>query len=303
MIKSVTVINNVNEQLKLSLSEPWDTGLIIESITGIGPGKANLNNIEMASSDGAIFTSGRVATRNIVLQLRFLEKPDIETTRHLTYQFFPLKKDITLIFETDHREIAIAGHVEGNDPDIFSNEERTQISILCEDPYFYADTENYVLNGVQSMFTFPFSNNSLTEDLINFGEIIYSTGIMLNYLGDIESGVIIHIHAIGAISGFSIKNLVTQVEMTLDTSKIKAIVGGNDDDIIASDDIYISTMPTDKYCRLLRDGVWYNILPCLPKLTDWITIQKGENMFRYDATSGATNALIDIKSYVIYAGV
>lgn len=303
MIHAVTVINDQDEQLRLELENPWSTGIIVTSITGIGPGKANINATELATADGAVFSSARLPGRNIVINLQFIETPDIETVRHNTYKYFPLKKEISLVFESDYRTIAITGHVESNEPDIFSDKENTQISILCDDPYFYADNADYYLNGVQSEFSFPFSNESLTDPVINFGELIYDIGTLLTYEGDVESGVIIHLHAIGTVENFWIKNLYTGVRMEFDTSKIDNIVGDGNNDIIASDDLYISTMQSNKYVRLKRNGVYYNILPTLPKMSDWIILQRGDNMFQYGADAGVSNAQITMQSYVLFSGV
>ena len=38
MIKSVTVTNYLGESLKMKLTNPYDSGIAITDITGIGPG-------------------------------------------------------------------------------------------------------------------------------------------------------------------------------------------------------------------------------------------------------------------------
>ncbi len=52
--------------------------------------------------------------------------------------------------------------------------------------------------GVQPAFEFPFENNSLTENLLEFGEIRLDTRAELNYEGDADTGVVINIHFNGA---------------------------------------------------------------------------------------------------------
>ena len=303
MIESVTVINNRDEMLEMILAEPWHNGLQIESITGLGPGKGTINTQELATTDGAYFSSARVPARNIVITMALLENPDVETTRHLTYKYFPVKKEITLIFKTDHRTTAISGYVESNEPDIFQKKETAQISIICTDPYFYADNAKYILNGIQPLFQFPFSNESLTEPLLNFGEIVYQEGQALYYDGDIESGLNITLTITDHVAGFSLTNESTGITMSFDTSKVKQIVGGADDDFIEGDIVYISTVRTNKFVRLLRNGVQYNILTTLPKMTDWLTVESGDNVFSYSATTGVDDVSIVIESYVLYAGV
>ena len=130
MLRSITVTNFLGESLFLDLFNPYDTGLIITSITGIGPAKANVNTTELAVSDGSIYNSARVTQRNIVFNFNLVEDPVtnlVEDVRQRTYKYFPLKKLLTLTFETDNRVAEIQGYVETNEPDIFQQEETAQI--------------------------------------------------------------------------------------------------------------------------------------------------------------------------------
>ena len=120
MIKSVTVTNYLGESLKMELTNPYDSGIAITDITGIGPGKADINVTELTSSDGSLYNSARLGTRNIVMTLRFMIAPDIETVRQKSYKYFPIKKELILTFETDNRSCYIAGYVESNEPVIIN---------------------------------------------------------------------------------------------------------------------------------------------------------------------------------------
>ena len=70
MIKSVTVTNYLGESLLLELSNPWEVGIAITKIEGLGPVKASINSTEISSGDGARFNSARISTRNIVFTFR-----------------------------------------------------------------------------------------------------------------------------------------------------------------------------------------------------------------------------------------
>ena len=138
MIKSVKVTNYLDESKTFVLMDPEESGFLIEEITGLGPANATINTTEMASIDGSIFNSSRVGMRNIVLTLRLLFKPTVEDVRQESYKYFPIKKQVKLTIETDNRICESYGYVESNEPDIFSKDESTQISIICPDPYFYS---------------------------------------------------------------------------------------------------------------------------------------------------------------------
>ena len=173
MVKSVTIYNPFEGDgpLVLNLSTSHEEhGIYIKSITGIGPEKATINTTNLAMEDGGIFNSAKANIRNIVLDLGFYEssilRNSIEDSRHLTYQYFPKKKKITLVFKTDTREVFTTGWVESNEPDIFSKEEGTQISVICPDPNFYSLDEDFtVIGGIDGAFEFPFENNTVDDVL------------------------------------------------------------------------------------------------------------------------------------------
>lgn len=306
MIQAITVVNEDNEQLRLTLDDPWSTGICITNITGLGPPKATINSTDLASSDGSIYNSARASSRNIVFSFRLFEDPEtklVETTRLRTYRYFPIKKKVTLYVETDHRYAFIEGYVESNEPNYFEKETSQQISIVCPGSYFIAYDKQTDLNSVEAMFEFPFENNSLINPLINFGEIIKDIGIDYTYTGDVPSGVYITIHTTGPAKNLTIYNSMTNESMYLDTSKLKQILGSEDDDLIYGDDIYIDTMPGEKSIQLLRSGKYYNILGVLSKTSPWLMVDKGRNKFGFFAEQGQSNVSIGVQTTVLYEGM
>lgn len=307
MIYSIVVTNYLGDRIKLELGKPDISGFLIKSITGLGPAKANVNTTEVSTNDGSLFNSARLSQRNIVLDLVFINTvygENIEDLRQKSYKYFPLKKSVELTIETDNRYVKTTGYVESNEPNIFSSQEGTQISIICPDPYFYSAGEdgNNVTNfySIDPMFEFPFSNESLDEPLLVFGEIQIKTEGVITYHGDSEIGVMIYIHAIGPATNINIYNTETREVMRINTEKISSLTGKG---IVASDDIVINTVKGEKSITLIREGVSYNILNCLDKNTDWFTLAKGDNIFAFTADSGVTNLQFRVENKVIYEGV
>ena len=307
MIYSIVVTNYLGDRIKLELGKPDVSGFLIKSITGLGPAKANVNTTEVSTNDGSLFNSARLSQRNIVLDMVFINTvygESIEDLRQKSYKYFPLKKSVELTIETDNRYVKTTGYVESNEPNIFSSQEGTQISIICPDPYFYSAGEdgNNVTNfySIDPLFEFPFSNESLTEPLLVFGEIQIKTEGVITYHGDSEIGVMIYIHAIGPATNINIYNTETREVMRINTEKISSLTGKG---IVASDDIVINTAKGEKSITLIREGVSYNILNCLDKNTDWFTLAKGDNIFAFTADSGVTNLQFRIENKVIYEGV
>lgn len=301
MIKSITVTNYVGESITLELGCPEKSGFLVQDVSGLGPGKATINYTDLAMSDGGVFNSARMGARNIVLSLRFLENPTIELTRQMSYKYFPIKSLIKLLIETDTRVCEIYGYVESNEPNIFSSEEGTQISILCPNPYFYSLERTITFFSlIEPLFHFELSNESLTENLINLGNIIVKTEQSVIYNGDSEIGIIAHIHALGSVTNLKITDYKTNETMTIDTTKLATLTGSG---IIAGDDIVISTIKGQKQIVLLRSGVYTNIMNCLDMDTYWFQLSRGDNVIGISADTGISNVQFWIENQSVYEGV
>lgn len=301
MIKSITVTNYLGETKKYELGRPELSGLAITQIDGLGPVKSDILTTDISSSDGASFNSARTGIRNIVIYFDFRFAKDVEAARHETYKYFPKKKKLTLLIETDTRTCEAYGYVEDNNPDIFSETETTQISIICPDPYLHAiEKKQAMLAGIEPMFEFPFSNESLTEDLIVFSEIRNLNMSNIVYKGDADIGMIIRIVAIGDAGNITIYNLDTRESIFINAAKIATITGSG---IKYGDEIIISTVKGNKYIRLLRNGVYTNIFNVINRQTDWFQLRKGNNRFSFVAETGQDNLELTMSYEEIYEGV
>lgn len=305
MIKSVTITNHLSESVKIDLpdGEPKH-GMVIRSIDGLGPAKANVNFTNFSSSDGSIYNSARIENRNITIQLILVGIPDIETARQNCYKYFPIKKNIEIVIETDNRFVKTYGYVETNEPSIFSKMEEVLISIVCPNPYLYSikngGINRTIFYGVEPMFEFIFENNSLTDNLIEMGSIENEVEKTIFYEGDIEVGIKILIHAIGPASDITIYNIKTREHIRIDTDKLKELTGSG---LISGDDIVINTVIGQKSVKLLRMGEYTNILQCIDRDSDWFQLSQGENIFAYTAVSGSENLEFKIENEIIYGGI
>ena len=304
MIKNITVTNYLGESLILELMFPENSGFVIKEITGLGPSKAVINSTELSTSDGSVFNSARIEARNIVFNLKILASPTIELARQKLYKYFPIKKRIKLEFETDTRICDIFGYVETNEVTIFSNQVSTQISIICPDPYFYSagsDAKTItIFSGVEAAFEFPFSNESLVDPLLIFGNLQLYQERNIYYDGDSETGLTIYIHALGEATNITIYNIATSEFMKINTDRLTTLTGFP---IIAGDDIIISTIKGGKYISLLRGGSYINILNCLDLDSTWFQLTKGDNQFGFLAETGSTILQFRVENYKVFEGI
>lgn len=300
MIKSVCVINPKGERLFMELTNPEDSGIIVERIEGLGPPNATINTVDNAYQ-GSIFSSSRLEQRNIVLTLAPRDKPIVEASRLKIYSAFQIGKKVTIEIQTDYRLCSATGYVESVEPDIFSDHETLNISVLCPDPCFYEQeyTET-IYSKIISLFEFPFSNESLTENLLQMGEYNNEKRVSFNYKGDVDTGLTVTVHASGPYKNLIIYNVDTRERFIVNTDRIKQIVGS---DILTGDDIIISTYRGDRSIKMLRNGRYTNLIGAIDKSSDWFVVTPGVNTFAFGVNEGDNNLEVRFTFRNAYGGI
>jgi phage-related protein len=306
MIKQVKVTNHRGETLTLDLKSPAQSGLFVRRIDGLGPSKSTINMGESLYEDGSYFNSARISARNIVFSLGFYNDStfeSVEIIRNKTYRFFPMKREIQFEFITDTRDVMAWGYVESNDPDIFSNNSGCVISVICPEAYLFdSNVVETKLTGVTGGFTFPFSNESLTEKLLTFGNVFITANAEVSYAGEVEVGLEFVLTFTGAANNVTIYNYSKDPDttMAIDSAKITSLTGSN---FINGDVLTISTVRGYKYATLKRGANTYNVIGAISSTADWFTIDKGVTVFGLLAQSGVSNIKYSIFHQVVYEGI
>lgn len=302
MILSLTVTNYLGESLTIPMKNSESTGFILHDMTGLGPPTASVNTSKVATKDGSKYNSARAEERNIVLPMYFTPIPTIEDARHRSYKFFPLKKPVILAFKTDNRECQIVGYVETNEPDICSDREGCQVSIICPNPYFSSIYDTVTsFSGVEAAFEFPFSNEDISNPHIEFGKIVVKAENIVRYGGDAESGVQIRIAASATVKNITIYNVDTRGTMHIYHDKLVALTGSG---IVKGDEIIITTDKGSRSVTLLRNGKSTNILNAIdPRNDEWFSLTKGDNIFAYTADDGSDYLMFVVDHTTLYEGI
>lgn len=302
MIQSLTVTNYLGESLTIPMKNSESTGFILHDMTGLGPPTASVNTSKVATKDGSKYNSARAEERNIVLPMYFTPIPTIEDARHRSYKYFPLKKPVILAFKTDNRECQIVGYVENNEPDICSDREGCQVSIICPNPYFSSIYDTVTsFSGVEAAFEFPFSNEDTTNPYIEFGKIVVKAENLVRYEGDAESGVQIRITASATVKNITIYNVDTRGTMHIYHDKLVALTGSG---IVKGDEIIITTDKGSRSVTLLRNGKSTNILNAIdPRNDEWFSLTKGDNIFAYTADEGSDYLMFVVDHATLYEGI
>lgn len=304
MINSVIIKNYLGDDLNITLTDSApEHGILIKEITGLGSAEANINISEFATHDGGLYNSARLNTRDIQFTFLLREAPDIETSRQRLYRYFPIKKPVTIYFDTDNRFARIVGYTKINEPNIFSKQEEVSVTIECPDPYFYDGTgkSKTTFSAIDPEFEFPFENNSLTDPELIFGEYAIRKERVVRYEGDAEIGVIMHITASDDVGNITIYNFVTRESMKISSDKIKTMTGTG---FTAADEIIISTLTENHYAMLLRQGKYYNILNAIDRSSAWFLLGIGDNVFAFTTDNDTDDHVtFTIEHDTIYEGI
>ena len=340
MIKAVSVTNPAGETLRCILDNPDASGFSIAQITGITPGKATVNIQEIATLDGGMYSNSRMTTRNIVIDYIFHDywggrwvrpssggpavyienRRTIEEARQEFYRYFIVKKPVTIQIETDLRTYEIDGIVESNEPNIFSDMEGAQVSILCPVPYFRWVNEDPFGSSTLSdsvfypigLFSFPFSDPVETREIM-FGD---ATGqseqtSLIYYDGDVDTGVVFRAKVLNQYDWNYItfdyygtgNNPSLQTRMQFNNRAYRADNDGVG--LLPGDELVISTLKGNKYAVIYRGSEVIDAFPYLRVLDDWITFSKGTNHLTVMAGNAQSEPFgsITVEYPLLFSGV
>ena len=304
MIHTIVATNAKGDSVELDLANPWAGGIAVVGASGLGPADGTINTVNFATSDGALFNSSRIKSRDIELHLQFLGS-DIEEVRHRLLRYFRVKHPITLEFITDHRHTYITGYVEKNEIDIFSNKEGADITIVCPNPFFKLRDPAKGKNSVRfttskPSFEFEFQDPNVQSPTLIFGEMTSTGETVVVYEGDADASTIVDIQFLGPASGVKLYNTTTQTRINIDTNEISRLLGST---IKAGDRLSISSGVGDKYVKAYRDGKVYNALSALDRDSDWIFLTPGDNLITVRADTGIDNVSAIISFENLYESI
>ena len=304
MIYTITATNAKGDSVELDLANPWAGGIAVTGASGLGPAEGTINTVNFATSDGALFNSSRIKSRDIELNLKFMGS-DIEAVRHKLLRYFRVKHPITLDFITDYRHTYITGHVEKNEIDIFSNSEGADLTIVCPNPFFRLRDPAKGKNSVRfttstPSFEFEFQDPNSDSPTLIFGEMTSTGETVVVYEGDADASTIVDIQFLGPASGVKLYNTTTQTRINIDTNEISRLLGST---IRAGDRLSISSGVGDKYVKAYRDGNVYNALSALDKDSDWIFLTPGDNLITVRADTGIDNVSAIISFENLYESI
>lgn len=297
MIKSVEIVNEKNEHTTMVLRDPRPSGLLITDITGLDAPKGTIKMIERTQLNGSVYNGSKANSRNIVLSVKYLGSnqnvDSIEGVRHDVYRMFPIGENVQVIVHTDMRDVFFNGYVESNEVNIFSQNEGSQISILCEDAYGHGK-ENQIdtFTGVNSRFEFPFSNESLTQPTIEFGEVFLVQYKRTFYEGEVRTGFTLKIDFTESVSGITVTNLTTKQKMVIQ------------ENFVEGDTLEVCTIQGQKHATKNGSNIIGSFYTTASN--DWVELVSGDNYLEITDGSGQqslTTTIAEIEAPILYMGI
>ena len=192
-----------------------------------------------------------------------------EANRLLLYRYFKTKYPVRFYYKNGVRDVYIDGYVSKFSVEYFEKKQTAQIEISCPMTLFRAVKESVTeFANIENMFVFPFA---IEVAGIPFSEIALGEQKTIINGGDVETGVIIKLNALGTVLNPKIYNVDTSDRMTLSV------------EMQAGDEITINTRKKEKSITLLRDGVQTNIVGKLDAGSTWFNLIPGDNIFTYEA--------------------
>lgn len=294
MISEISSTTESGERLTINLSDPYSSGIAVKEITGLGPVKADISMDRYALIDGAFLKGVRVGTRNVVLTL-IPWGEDIQQLRRKLYNYFGVSETISLEVITDWVSAKSDFIVESVEPNIFSERQEIQVSLIGLDPYWKASSSQIQkvvgFNDIVPQFEFPFYSEG-NHKLI-FGDMTNSTGKDIRYLGDAPAGVTITFDFFGTVGNLIISN--TTHDETMSISKAGQFYAG--------EQLVVDTRQGKKTIVHNAGGKSSFITGVLAPGSKWIQMHPGVNTIALQYAGGSDDMSVSIAYESLYRGI
>ena len=281
---TLSVQNKYGEQLELTNNESY----VISEIDGLDPPEAVINSTRNVNADGSIFNNSYLTNRQIIITLA-INQP-AETNRINLYKYIKNKYPIRIYYENDTRKVYIDGYVKNFEINFFGIKQIAQITIICVNPYFLADSENETeLSEVEALFEFPFE----TPEPIPFSEVGEDVQFVVMNNGDVETGAVFEIH----VQGGSVTNpMIYNVETN-------EFIGFNMT-LNAGDSLVINTKTKEKSAMYYPvNAAGQSALGHMMFNSTWLQLVSGANYFGISANSNTDRITVTVTSTDKFEGV
>lgn len=283
-------LNSKNKSIELGNSAP----ILITSVDGLGSPQNEIYTQKSPYQDGVTATHSSLGPRNIVIEGKIIDsnRENRQIYRNTLLSVFNPKLDGKLIIDLGSAQRQIDCKVE-QAPYFSSNSEQNyqnfSISLLAPNPY-WQDVQNIKEEVAiwRGSFEFPLE---LVEECIEMG--YREPSLIVNVLnkGDVKCGMKIQFKALATVENPSLFNVNTREYFKINRT------------MEAGEVITVTTHFQKKRVELNKNGVVSNAFNWIDFQSTFLQLDVGDNLLRYDASSGLDNLEVSIYHTPMYLGV
>ena len=241
-----------------------------------------------SGQDGESYNGSDAKKRNIVITLEILTEYFSEY-KNKVYSFFQPRSIGTLYYYEDDLAKKIKYYAEKITPSDEGSTHTFVISLICPDPKFYALMDQLTqlamwAGGIEFPFEIPQADEFTVETKVNtlIGNVRNDSAVSM--------GLTIKFMATGTVVNPSLfdvnRHLLLQANITMH----------------AGDCIIITTGDGNKRAQMVSGSSVTNINNLLQYPPAWLKAYRGDNLFRYNASSGIDELSVSILSTPAYWG-
>lgn len=265
----------------------WSPPLWLASVDGLGT-DYNVYTSKNSGQDGENYNGSDAKMRNILIALD-VDRADFLAQRNRLYSFFQPRSAGTLFYYEGDEAKKIAYYVEKVEPGGDDNDAtRTlTISLICPDPRFYSLSDTLTQMAIwKDMIHFPLRIIEPVHVTMKVNSLICNVANP----SAVPMGLAVKFMASGTVTNPSLYDINRQQLMQINTT------------MHAGDVIVITTAEGNKHVRLISGGVTTEINNLMLYPLKWLQAYQGDNVFRYNASSGIDSLSVTILSTQAYWG-
>ena len=283
MIKSFDFVSAKGAAMPLLNSQYFT----ITGIDGFTTVQSSIASVVVPFVDGDTITNIQAQPRSVVLYLRLKETAGIETAKRYIFQYVKPKLTGTLRLEQDGRNIELVGVVEAIDLPRFEQGCTMAITLHCSQPYW--QDVDFVVQEISQIinlhyFLLPEGGLAFSADGVPFGAYDDDLTQELPNNGDVETGMVITIIALGEVVNPRIYNTYTGEYI------------GVTDTLQGNDAVTISTIKGQK--TITKNGE--NIIDKIMSGSTFLQLATGTNEFTIQADGGISNVYFTMTYKELY---
>jgi hypothetical protein len=246
---------------------PHEDSVQIFDIDGLGPVNEEISSSPYATRRGEFYQGSSTGKRNIVLTLglnpNWIDQT-ISSLRKLLYVYLMPGQWVKLrLFSDDYPPVQITGKVESFNPNMFSKDPETQVSVICPKPDFIA-VDSTIITGRTS-----------------------DDEVVIEYTGNVETGFELRARNspdLGAYTGdLFVRN------QTLGKTETFHVV---DVTVDSGRSFMVNTVKTSRKVQNIYDNGVANILPKMSLDSEWPELYPGENVLSVSTTQPGLDWLL-----------